>query len=101
MKSKNMKLTPQLLYQMLLENFGKQNWWPMDKYYHEKNKSDPRFEIITGAILTQNTAWPNVEKALKNLKSRNIMECKKISNIDIKLSRLNKMKIVERINSNT
>jgi len=80
-----MKLTPQLLYQTLIENFGKQNWWPIDKSYHEKNNSDPRFETIIGAILTQNTAWLNVEKALHNLKSENLMDIKKISDIDIKL----------------
>ena len=80
-----MKLTPQILYQTLLENFGKQNWWPIDKSYHEKNNSDPRFETIIGAILTQNTAWLNVEKALHNLKSENLMDIKKISDIDIKL----------------
>lgn len=85
MKSKKMKLTPQTLYQTLLENFGKQNWWPMDKSYHKKNDSDPRFETIVGAILTQNTAWLNVEKALDNLKSENIMDIKKISDVDIKL----------------
>ena len=80
-----MKLTPQILYQTLLENFGKQNWWPIDKSYHEKNNSDPRFETIIGAILTQNTAWLNVEKALDNLKSENLMDIKKISDINIKL----------------
>jgi endonuclease-3 related protein len=79
-----MKLTPQLLYQKLLEDFGKQHWWPMDKKYHKKNNSDPRFEIIIGAILTQNTAWINVEKALHNLKLAIIIDIKKISNIDKK-----------------
>jgi len=79
-----MKLTPQLLYKRLFENFGRQHWWPMDTQYHKKNNSDPRFEIIIGAILTQNTAWSNVEKALYNLKQANMMDIKKISNIDKK-----------------
>ena len=39
--------------------FGRQHWWPA---------STP-FEVIVGAILTQNTAWTNVEKALANLKA--------------------------------
>jgi len=78
-----MKLTPQIIYQMLFEKFGKQYWWPIDKEYHKKNKSDPRFEIIIGAILTQNTAWSNVEKALENLKEENVLEIKKISDINI------------------
>jgi len=78
-----MKLTPSLLYQILFEKYGKQNWWPMDISYHKKNNGDPRFEIITGAILTQNTAWSNVEKALENLKEQKILDIKKISNIEI------------------
>jgi endonuclease-3 related protein len=63
-----MKITPIMLYEKLLNEYGDLNWWPMDKRYHEKNGSDPRFEVIVGAILTQNTAWSNVEKALINLK---------------------------------
>lgn len=44
---------------MLHRRFGPQHWWP----------ADSRFEVIIGAILTQNTAWTNVEKAIANLKS--------------------------------
>lgn len=77
-----MNLTPIKLYKILLEKFGNQNWWPVDKEYHKKSGSDPRFEIIVGAILTQNTAWSNVEKALTNLKSKNMVEIKKISSIN-------------------
>ena len=79
-----MKLTPQTLYQMLLEEFGRRNWWPIDKNYHKKHRTDPRFEIIVGAVLTQNTAWSNVEKALTNLKTKQMLDIKKISEIDIK-----------------
>lgn len=43
----------------LLEEYGKQNWWPADTDY----------EMMIGAILTQNTAWTNVEKAIVNLKN--------------------------------
>jgi endonuclease-3 related protein len=43
----------------LHSGFGRQHWWPA---------STP-FEVIVGAILTQNTAWTNVEKALANLRS--------------------------------
>ncbi len=77
-----MKLTPHKLYEILLDHFGHQNWWPIDKEYHRENNSNPRFEIIIGAILTQNTAWSNVEKALKNLKTKNMLDIRKISNID-------------------
>jgi endonuclease-3 related protein len=63
-----MTISPKILYGLLLDNFGHQHWWPIDENYHQKQKSDPRFEIIVGAILTQNTTWTNVEKALENLK---------------------------------
>jgi endonuclease-3 related protein len=79
-----MKLNSIYLYQILTNHFGKQNWWPVDEKYHEKNDTDPRFEIIIGAILTQNTAWPNVEKALLNLKSQKMLNIEKILNLDIK-----------------
>ncbi|MCK4902956.1 MAG: endonuclease [Thermoplasmatales archaeon] len=78
-----MKLAPHTIYEILLKEFGNLNWWPMDKGYHEKNGSDPRYEIIVGAILTQNTAWSNVEKALTNLKSQNKLDINNISNIKI------------------
>ncbi len=45
-------------YRILFEFYGPQDWWP----------GDTAFEIIVGAILTQNTNWTNVEKALENLK---------------------------------
>ena len=47
------------IYNKLLERFGHQLWWP--------TKTGRRFEIIAGAILTQNTNWKNVEKAIENL----------------------------------
>jgi len=78
-----MKITPQKIYKILLKKFGDLNWWPIDINYHEKNNSDPRFEVIVGAILTQNTAWSNVEKALTNLKLLNKLDIKNISEINI------------------
>jgi len=48
-----------LVYEKLKKEFGHQNWWPV--------KTGSRFEICIGAILTQNTNWKNVEKALNNL----------------------------------
>ena len=80
-----MRLTPSSLYDILLKEFGNLNWWPMDKNYHENNDSDPRFEVIIGTILTQNTAWSNVEKAINNLKEKNMLEIKKIFNNDYKI----------------
>lgn len=46
------------VYEALRKAFGHQHWWP----------ADTPFEVIVGAILTQNTAWANVEKAILNLK---------------------------------
>lgn len=46
-------------YNALYGRFGPQSWWP----------GDTQFEVIVGAILTQNTSWVNVEKAIINLKS--------------------------------
>ncbi|MEM0466847.1 MAG: endonuclease [Candidatus Thermoplasmatota archaeon] len=77
-----MTCTPFKLYQKLFSYFGEQNWWPTDLSYHKKYQSDPRFEIIIGAILTQNTAWTNVEKALQQLKQHNIMTIKALVSID-------------------
>lgn len=79
-----MELTPSTIYRLLLNHFGIQNWWPVDYDYHKIKSSDPRFEIIVGAILTQNTAWLNVEKALKNLKEKNSLQLSKIVDTDLK-----------------
>ncbi|MCS7083832.1 MAG: endonuclease III domain-containing protein [Aquificaceae bacterium] len=57
------------LYQALFELYGPQGWWPVDLNYHNLKGTDPREEIIIGAILTQNTSWKNVERALDNIKS--------------------------------
>ena len=46
------------IYRRLIECYGLQNWWP----------ADSPFEVMIGAILTQNTSWTNVEKAINNLK---------------------------------
>lgn len=46
------------IYIKLLDYYGPQSWWP----------ADSPFEVMLGAILTQNTNWNNVEKALDNLK---------------------------------
>lgn len=61
------------LYEKLLGHYGEQNWWPIDEEYHKKHGTDPREEIVIGAILTQNTNWKNVEKALSNLKKKKLL----------------------------
>ncbi len=50
------------IFRILLENHGPQDWWP----------GESAFEVMVGAILTQNTAWPNVEKAITQLKQAGI-----------------------------
>ncbi|MBW2997090.1 hypothetical protein KY349_01980, partial [Candidatus Woesearchaeota archaeon] len=63
------------IYSILLTSYGPQGWWPLTpagktrtKHHSGKPKHDnERFEIMLGAILTQNTAWNNVEKALEQL----------------------------------
>jgi endonuclease-3 related protein len=46
------------IYQQLLSHYGPQHWWPAEE----------PFEVIVGAILTQSTAWTNVEKSIAGLK---------------------------------
>ena len=51
------------VYNHLLSRYGPQHWWP----------ADSPFEVIIGAILTQSTAWSNVEKAIANLKAEDTL----------------------------
>ena len=89
MDLKFMLVDPQKLHGILLNHFGNQDWWPFDKEYHKRNGSDPRFEIMIGAILTQNTAWANVEKAIINLKKNKSLTVRKI--VDMPLEKLKVM----------
>jgi endonuclease III related protein len=52
------------IFQTLLSSFGKRKWWP----------GETELEIIVGAILTQNTAWKNVERAITNMKAHGILD---------------------------
>jgi len=68
------------IYKLLLNQYGKQNWWPttlekdIHPTYHGKKLDDSmRFEIVVGAILTQNTSWKNVEKAIIELNKNKIL----------------------------
>jgi len=61
------------IYQLLFDCFGPQNWWP----------GETQFEIITGAILTQNTNWTNVEKAITNLKSAHLLTPEKLYHLNV------------------
>ena len=88
------------IYQKLLDTYSFQGWWPITDYegsnptktgstqgYHPADYSFPRnssekFEIIIGAVLTQNTSWPQVEKSLINLKELIDLTPYEILNLD-------------------
>ncbi len=92
------------IYQKLYELYGPQGWWPLTDYkgvnptktgsirgYHPLNydlpeTSDKVFEVMMGAILTQNTAWTSAEKALLNLKEYDVVNPKllKLSTLNLK-----------------
>lgn len=55
------------IYKRLYKHFGPQHWWPTAQNMKHETLNMKRFEICVGAILTQNTAWKNVEKAIGNL----------------------------------
>ena len=52
------------VYTRLFEHFGAQGWWP----------GETAIEIMVGAILTQNTNWGNVRKAIINLKAAGVLD---------------------------
>lgn len=52
------------IYKRLLDHFGPRHWWP----------AESRFEVIVGAILTQQVAWRNVETAIENLKRGGLLD---------------------------
>ena len=81
------------IFGILLDEYGYQGWWPITSRagrdgfntlgYHPGNYEPPyneaeRFEIIIGAILTQNTSWLNVEKAIERMELEKIITPDKI-----------------------
>jgi len=80
------------IYSILYKRFGPQGWWPLTlegqlhpKHHGKAPKNDKqRFEIIIGAILTQNTNWKNVEKAICNLNKEKLININKIKKINKK-----------------
>ena len=72
------------VYKRLLKEHGSRKWWPVSGFTEPKE-----WEICIGAILTQNTAWRNVEKALVNLDNADCRTVDDILKMDIrKLRRL-------------
>ncbi|HCC69266.1 MAG TPA: endonuclease [Nitrospiraceae bacterium] len=64
----NLKTSLNEIYEKLYRAFGPQHWWP----------GDTPFEVAIGAILTQNTNWGNVEKAIGNIKRKRLMDANKL-----------------------
>ncbi len=60
-------------FEKLLAKHGRQGWWP----------AETTFEVCIGAILTQNTSWKNVEKAIENLKRKKLLIEEKIAQCSI------------------
>jgi endonuclease-3 related protein len=64
-----------ILYTRLQEHFEVEDWWP----------SESAFEVMVGAILTQQTNWDNVEKSLNELRRRGLLEPGKLAYVDTDL----------------
>ncbi|MBI5055350.1 MAG: endonuclease III domain-containing protein [Nitrospirae bacterium] len=65
-KIKSYKIILADIYRALFKAFGPQQWWP----------GETPFEVAVGAILTQNTNWGNVEKAINNLKKQKVLNAR-------------------------
>ena len=78
------------IYIKLHFHFGNQNWWPVTldgdvapKYHKSIKLSEKqKLEICFGAILTQNTSWKNVEKAIAQLNKNQLVDINKIIKMD-------------------
>lgn len=74
-----MKKVLKNIYVQLFEEYGPQGWWPtVQNGYHVNDYNFPTkksevFEVCVGALLTQNTNWKNVSKALKNLHEEDLL----------------------------
>jgi endonuclease III related protein len=71
-----MKRSPEQIYETLFAHFGRQHWWP----------GESSFEISVGAILTQNTNWANVERAITNLKQARVLNPVRLSRLDSRIT---------------
>lgn len=61
-------------FHALFEAFGPQKWWP----------AKTPFEVIVGAILTQNAAWTNVERAIRNLRSAGLLSLSALEKVPLR-----------------
>jgi endonuclease III related protein len=65
--------SPRILYKRLRRHFGFRDWWP----------GDTAFEVFVGAVLTQQTTWKNVEKAIIKLKEADALDMDKIAKMPL------------------
>lgn len=79
------------VYDKLLKEYGKQGWWPVTpagklkpEYSGGPVNQKQQLEVMLGAILTQNTAWKNVEKALINLNRAKLIDADKLGKMPAK-----------------
>jgi endonuclease-3 related protein len=63
------------IYEILLDHFGPQGWWP----------GDTPFEIMVGAVLTQNTSWDNVSRAIDNLRNEDLLSFERLHGMPAEL----------------
>jgi endonuclease-3 related protein len=63
------------IYNILLEHFGPQGWWP----------GETPFEIMVGAVLTQNTSWTNVSKTIDSLKKENLLSFAQLQDLPVEV----------------
>jgi len=61
------------MFDLLFAHFGPQNWWP----------AKTELEVMIGAILTQNTNWTNVEKAISNLKNKDLVSLDRLVSLSV------------------
>jgi endonuclease-3 related protein len=61
-------------YAALFSAFGPQHWWP----------AETAFEMMVGAILTQNTNWGNVERAIANLKAAGVLDPRRLAELPMR-----------------
>lgn len=81
-------MEPLTVYKELLERYGHQHWWPVHRG-KKRPGFDPVFEMCIGGILTQNTSWSNVEKAIEALHKEHILDAKSMTLVRLeKLRRL-------------
>jgi len=106
MKKSNLRPEIRKIFNCLFDSYGPQGWWPLTELheiygtnptktgsiqgYHPGDYTypqteDQQFEIICGALLTQNTSWTQVEKALLNLKNLNALYPEGVLSLDLEI----------------